>query len=383
MPCRDHKQPQKCFCGCFYLDINKFIPIFALCSHKKMKRFLGILGLLFAAAGCYLVDEDLSNCPDELNISYEMRLITNVQTEINTVLSLDADISVATALRTYLKDIFSDHAHDVDLSFYDVDEPMPVLHHFTDIIDANQTSYILHIPVRKYMHLAVANIMDNTQVNLKGEELCHSSNLLQKEGKGDPKVIDPHTTGLFTARLPMDILGNVSQTFNVNLYMANCATALVVDNTAEGTPEISDFKAFTTGFASSFNIADSTYFFDSNTLVRADHIPVEGNAESLYATVQFPSREPEPESKVVIETIDPFVSDSTDKVLWEWIIYVTLPDGSITESRLHFVNPLRAGQLRIIRVRILPDGSASTDDTSVGASVTLDWKQGSSHEIPL
>ena len=348
-----------------------------------MKRVLGILVFLLAAAGCCLVDEDFSECPDELPISYEMRLVTNIQTEINTVLRMDTDIYVATALRAYLKDIFSDHAHDIDLSFYDVNAPMPVLEHFTDIIDANQTSYTLHIPVRKYMHLAVANIMENEQVSLQGEELCQSSQLVQAPGEGEQEVIDPHTTGLFTARLPMDVLENVSQIFNVNLYMANCATALVVDNTAEGTPEISDFKAFTTGFASSFNIADSTYVFASNTLVRANRVPVEGEAESLYATVQFPSREPEPESKVVIETSDPFVSDSTDKVLWEWIVYVTLPDGSVTETRLHLVNPLRAGQLKIIRVRIGPDGTVSTDDTSVGVSVTLDWNQGGSHEIPL
>lgn len=348
-----------------------------------MERLLGILGIFFLATGCCLVDEDFSECPDELPISYEMRLVTNIQTEINTVLRMDTDIYVAAALRAYLKDIFSDHAHDIDLSFYDVNAPMPVLEHFTDIIDANQTSYTLHIPVRKYMHLAVANIMENEQVSLQGEELCQTSRLLQAEGSGNPEVVDSHTTGLFTARLPMNILENQSQIFNVNLFMANCAAALVVDNTAEGTPEISDFKAFTTGFASSFNIADSTYVFGPATLVKADRIPVEGDAESCYATVQFPSREPELQSKVVIETTDPFISDNAKDALWEWVIYVTLTDGSVTETRLKIVNPLRAGQLKIIRVRVGPDGIVSTDDTSVGVSVTLDWNQGGAHVVPL
>ena len=347
-----------------------------------MRRWFGIFCILFAA-GCSLVDEDFSECPDELVIDYEMRLVTNVQTEIGTALSLDIDIPVAEALRNYLKGIFSDHAHDVDLSFYDTSAPMPVLEHFSDIIDASQASYTLHIPAREYMHLAVANIKDNAQVNLQDEGLCHSSQLLQLAGSGDPEVVAPHTTGLFTARLPMDILENVSRIFNVDLYMANCAAALVVDHTAEGTPEITDLKAFTTGFASAFNIADSTYVFDSQPLVRADRIPVEGNAESLYATVQFPSRDPHPGSKVVIETTDPFISDNAQDALWQWVVYVTLPDGSVTESRLVFSQPLRAGQLKIIRARIGHDGILSTDDTSVGVSVTLDWHQGSSHEIPL
>lgn len=348
-----------------------------------MRRLFGIFCILFLSTGCCLVDEDFSECPDELFVDYEMHLITNVQTEISTVLGSDADVPAADALRNHLKDIFWDQAHDIDFSFYDAGSPMPVLEHFSDIIDASSASYTFHFPARDYMHLAIANILDNAQVNLLGGDYCQTSRLLQNAGTGNPEVSAPHTTGIFTARLPMDIQENVNQTFKVKLYMANCATALVVDNTAEGTPEIRDFKAFTTGFANSFNIADSTYVFDSQTLIKADRIPVEGNAESLYATVQFPSRDPNPRSKVVIETTDPFISDDAQDVLWEWIVYVTLPDGSVTESRLGLSQPLRAGQLKIIRARIDQDGTLSTDDTSVGVSVTLDWNQGGSHIIPL
>lgn len=347
-----------------------------------MKR-LSVIFALILSAGCSLVDEDRSGCPDKLVVDYEMHLITNVQMEIGAALKLDVDIPVATALRNSLKSIFSDHAHDVDLSFYDVSTPMPVLGHFTDVIDANQATYTLNIPAREYMHLAVANIKDNAMVTLQDDTYCHSSRLVQNEGGGSPKVIDSHTTGLFTARQHMDVLGNLNQSFNVDLYMSNCATALVVDNTAEGTPMINDFKAFTTGFANAFNIADSTYVYDSQPLIRATQVPVEGEAESLYTTVQFPSKEPDPNSKVVIETTDPFTSDKSKEMLWEWIVYVTLTDGSVTESRLSFSEPLRAGQLRIVRVRILHDGTLSTDDTSVGVSVTLDWKQGGSHDVPL
>ena len=245
-----------------------------------MKRLLGIFAIVLAT-GCGLVDEDRSGCPDKLVVDYEMHLITNIQMEIGTALKLDADIPVALALRNNLKNIFSDHAHDVDLSFYDVYDPMSVLGHFTDIIDANQATYTLNIPAREYMHLAIANIKENEQVDLVDDSYCHSSRLVQKKGSGDPEVVAPHTTGLFTARQHMDILGNLNESFNVNLYMANCATALVVDNAAEGTPIIKDFKAYTTGFATSFNIADSTFTFDSNPLIKADLIPVDGGTESL------------------------------------------------------------------------------------------------------
>ena len=182
----------------------------------------------------------------------------------------------------------------------------------------------------------------------------------------------------------MRIREGMDQTFKVSLYMANCTTALVVDNSAEGTPEISGISAFTTGFATSFNIADSTYVFGSSPLVRAEQVPVEGGTESCYATVQFPSREPEDvDTKVVVETTDPFISDMADKVLWEWIVYVTLPDGSVTESRLGVISPLRAGQLKIIKVKVGPGGIITANDSDVGVSVTLDWKPGSTLILPL
>ena len=345
-----------------------------------MKRLIGIFGF-FLAAGCSLVDEDFSECPDALVIDYEMQLVTNVQTEISTVLKLDVDIPVADALRKYLQGIFSDHAHDVDLSFYDVEAPMAVLEQITDIVDDNQASYTLRIPVRDYMHLAVANITDNPQVRLEGKDRCRSSRLLQRAGVGDPKVVPPHTTGIFTARLPMEMHENTDQTFSVNLHMANCATALVIDNTSDETPEITDIRAFTSGFASSFNIAENSYTFDENPLIKADLIPVEGNQESLFATVQFPSMDPD--TKSIIETTDPFVAKNVKDVLWEWVVYVTLSDGSVTESRLGIIHPLRAGQFKMIRARIARDGRLSTDDTSVGVSVTLDWNEGGSHVIPL
>ena len=346
-----------------------------------MKRVLGILFSIFVTAGCCLVNEDLSGCPDEYAIEYEMCLITNVQTEVNTVLGLEADLHVAAALRTHLKDIFSDFAHDVDLSFYDYYEPRPVLEHFSDIIDANQTSYTLHLPVHEYMHLAVANIADNHLVGLDSEQNCGTSRLLQSI-PDESGIISSHNTGLFTARLPMQILDNMDQNFLVQLYMANCATALLVDKT--DAPSIEGFSAFTTGFAESFNIADSTFVFGREFSVRADKLEIEEeDNEECYVTVQFPSREPDPDTKVIIETTEPFIAENIEDALWEWAVYVTMPDGSITQTRLGIAQPLRAGQLKIIRVHIALDGSIVPEDSSVGASVQLNWQQAGEHIIDL
>jgi len=349
-----------------------------------MTRLYGILAFaLFVTTGCCLVDEDLSGCPDEYAINYEMRLVTNVQTEINTVLDMQADVYVAEALRKHLQNIFTDYAHDVDLSFYDVVSPFNVLYHISDIMDASQTSYTLHLPVHEYMHLAAANLVENTQVSLEGTDILGNSHLYQKAPDSDG-FVDSHTTGLFTARLPMEIQQGVDQNFEVKLYMANCATALVVDSA--GAPPIDGLAAYTTGFAETFNIADSTYVFGAQSMVRAENVPVEGGSQSCYVTVQFPSREPEadvPDTKVVIETTDPFVAENADESLWEWVVYVKLPNGTVTESRIGLVKPLRAGQLKIIKVRIGENGIIIPEDSNVGVSVTLDWNSAGTHTIPL
>ena len=346
-----------------------------------MKRLLLILAILcFVPTACCLVDEDFSGCPDEGQITYEMRLITNVQTEINTVLDLEADIYVAEALREHLKNIFTDYAHDVDLSFYDSHPPRTVLHHISDIIDASQTSYTLRLPVYEYMHLAVANLIENPQVSLEGAEVCEQSHLLQKTPDIDG-IVDSHTTGLFTARLPMEIKEGIDQNFDVKLYMANCATALVLDRSKAQT--LDTLLAYTTGFAESFSIEDSTFVFNTDPLVRAVEVPVEEGPEVCYATVQFPSREPKPDSKVVIETTDPFIAQNADEILWEWVVYVRLDDGSITESKLGLVKPLRAGQLKIIKAFVTEGGVVTTKDPNIAVSVTMDWNSAGSHQIPL
>ena len=81
---------------------------------------------LWLMAGCSVIDDDLSNCPaDEAQyqMEYELKLVTNMTTELQTQLTTITEISVANALKTHLENIFSDFAHDVNLSFYDTEQP--------------------------------------------------------------------------------------------------------------------------------------------------------------------------------------------------------------------------------------------------------------------
>ena len=350
-----------------------------------MRSFRHTLILSIAAAalafvqGCSLVDENLQDCEKDHLLNYELRLVTNMSTEINTQLetdiSTDVELSAAAALRNYLKDIFTDFAHDVDLSFYDVVEDSVRLHHEAHIMDANQSSYTLYIPVHRYMHTAVANVVDNTLVTLADDEYCHKGHLHQAVAD----TISTHNTGLFTARLPMDVLEDIDQTFNVHLYMANCATAIVVDTIGS---HIRNIKMHLTGFATDYNICDSTYTFQYTPVVKADKLELSTAGGMCFASVNYPSRDTRV-TKSVFETTDPFLSESAANSLWQIRAYATLPNGTVTETKLGVTKPLRAGQFKIFKVKALNNGSVQPEDPDIAVSVALDWQAGQEHEIEL
>lgn len=342
----------------------------------KVPTFIlaGISGLLFGVS-CSLIDDDLSDCGKDCEMDYELKLVTNMTAELQTELSMTTEISVAAALKTYLDDVFTDFAHDVDLSFYDVMGDSVRLHHEQHIMDASQSSYTLYIPVREYMHLAVANLEKNGDVTMEEGDKCHTATLVQTL----QDTIPSHRTGLFTSRLPMNIKEGTDQRFDVKLYMANSACALVLDTLGSG---IRDVKVFASGFATGFSMADSTYRFVHSPIVRADKVTVKDDPDAMlcYAAVTFPSRDVD-ETKVRIDTDDEDVTEEADEALWDFRVYALLADGSVTETIMGVRIPLGPGRLKVVKGVVLEDGSCVTHVPYVGASVTLDWGSGMEHQI--
>lgn len=326
-------------------------------------KYLVLLILGVAAfAACNLVDEDLRDCETDYHIDYELKLVTELTTEIRSELSVDTDISVAESLESYFKDIFSDHANDVDLSFYDVQGDYVRLHHEAHIMNASQSSYTLYIPVRQYMHLAVANLKDNTFLSLKEDEHCPTSRISQQVRDTVPS----QRAGLFTARLPMDVKENVDQEFDVRLYMANCSATLVVDTLDS---HIKDMKVFMTGFATGFDIRDSVYRFDYTPVIVANPVAMSKPGYQSFASVSFPSRDE-------IET-------KASSSLWQISIYTTISDGTVTKTVLGINEPLPAGHIKVIEAKAQENGQVAPGDPTVGVSVTMDWESGLEQEIPL
>ena len=342
----------------------------------------GLFLFALIPCSCSMIDEDQSDC-EKSKIDYELNLITNISTEIQTqletetTLSTEANLELAKALRNHLSGIFTDFAHDVDLSFYDTVGDSLRLQHDEHIMDANQASYSLNLPMRHYMHLATANILDNQLVTLENDERCHRSTLQQVHRD----TIDSHETGIFTARKYMEVLEGVSQNFNVRLYMANCAAMLIIDPQGHDTNGI---RVYSTGFATGFNICDSVYNYPANSpIVRTTQLKVNGEKGQVgFCSVTFPSRDTR-HTRSIIETEEPFIAQPGEEALWEFKVYMPQPNAAgtsadipVTETILRVKEPLRAGQLKIIKVWLNDDGSISTDSPEIGTSVTLDWKPG-------
>ena len=310
-------------------------------------------------------------------MDYELELITNITTEVETQLNTQTDVSLAAKLKDHLGDIFSDFAHDVNLLFYGIGSDSTLLYHDEHIMDDSESSYTLYIPRQKYMHLAVANVEGDPVVRLEDTENCHTAVLRQIDGD----TISSHNTGIFTARQLMEMIEGVDQTFNVKLYMANCSAMLVVDPNGH---DISGMRVFTTGFATAFFIADSVYEYKTpSPMIRTTRLDPDENGNVGFVSVNFPSREPSAslpsearQTRTVIETTEPFIAQPGDEVLWEFHIFLPQADGTTTKTVLGIKEPLRAGQLKIIKVRIGEKGEVEPESPTVGVSVTLDWKPG-------
>lgn len=361
---------------------------------KSLKHIVtvALLGLI-AFSGCGLLDEQLEDCREDFSLVYKMRLITNVQTELQQKLGDPRDLPLQLALEDHLKTVFSGYAHDVDLSFYSTDTTGERKEHRHAIMDAGQVTYEIELPAAEYYHLALANLEQNKVVWLEDSEWRDASHLQQRPGE----TVDSHNTGLFSSRLPMSVHRDENQQFNVNLYMVNCACALAIN---VDSCSFQSIRAEFYDLADGFCVYDSLYTYDTNPALRAefvdanpyldearqrdeaktkaeDEIPSWGQMPYLFCGVGFPSLDNSPAGSEVPGRI------------WRCVLYVTLDDGSITRSVISIGEPLNAANLKIIRGWLHIDGSfepglppepgpgpTPVDDMVCGVSIMLGWHEG-------
>ena len=250
-----------------------------------------------------MIDDDLSECGEELVIDYQLQLRTELSTQLQTELSEVSDSLLRESLKEWLLPVFTDKAKDINLHFFNKETDI-LRRRIQDVINASQTSYTLKLPKENYMHLALANIADNNQMSLADRD--HSTTMCLNLPKSSS--LKSMNTGVFTARLDMTVDDN-SKHFDVYLYMVNAAVALVIDTTA--CDSLVSMEGTLNDVACGFSMRDSTFSYATPCAFRFENVPIRRAAgasamqgrvkaeddpatTACLATVGMPSRDDAP-----------------------------------------------------------------------------------------
>ena len=345
-------------------DVLKHIPYY----------IIGVLCAIFVQS-CSLIDDDLAYCGYDYTMVYHMKLITNMQMELDAVLYAEEDVEAKEAVERYLSPIFSDHAHDVDLSFYLMPDDVRKYYRH-EIINDNRKEFEFYLPVEDYQHVAVANIEQNGVAYITDTTGSATFRLAIVDGE---RVKTQHT-GIFTARLPMQVKDTVEdQQFSVTLYMANSAVILLIDTTGQ---TVTNLRAEVRGTADEMLVSDSVYSFSRHVIVDAEQVDIKAADLMPAAGRRMPAKADERQICFVSVNFPSEDTADADGNYWTVAVYATLPDGTVTETLLSVKTALLAGQAKVIKAQLQDNGAlVPVSAPEVGATVILDWKSGGEHEI--
>ncbi|MBQ7698462.1 MAG: hypothetical protein IJT35_07785 [Paludibacteraceae bacterium] len=338
-----------------------------------MKRLIVILIPLFFVAllaGCSLIDDDLSVCDKELVIDYDLQLHTALSVQLQAELAAQTEAPVRRALEQWLAPVFTDKAQDIDLRFYS-EEKDDMRYRISEVINDNRTSYSIRLPQENYMHLAVANIDDNREVHMQDGD--HSTTMQLR--LSDKQEVSSLNTGVFTARLPMEVNDSTLH-FDVHLYMITAAVAVVIDTT--DCDSLVSLSGTMEGSASGFSVRDSSFLFTSAPTMLLENVPIE---PSSAATLRRAAAE-ETAQYACMATVGLATQDDAS---WQVQINATLIGNRHTTTTITVEQPLQAGTLRVLKMKMGNNGGLNPEEgqKEVGVTVALDWKQGGGFDVDI
>lgn len=297
-----------------------------------------------------------------------MELHTEMSVQLKTELIAEADSSVRNAIEAWLAPVFTDKAKDVDLRFF-TDETDEMAHQIREEINDNRTSYTIYLPKENYMHLAVANIADNRQVQLSEGEHSTTMRLAMPQTRDVPSL----NTGIFTARLPMMVNDSTNQVFEVHLYMVTAAVVLVLD--PGSCPDLVSVSGLMHGAADEFLVRDSSFTYSAQASIMMDNIPVKKSAPAIQRHLTADNE------RLCLGAVSLPTEDNKN---WKIVATATLTNNRHTTTTLTVNEPLQAGTLRILQCKVYDNGEIQpVSKTGVGASVELDWDEGTVIDIEM
>lgn len=345
--------------------------------YSFIARTMAAAGLLVAVAltGCTLIDEDISRCNNQARLTYELRLDPEIVQELEDELDLHADEDIRAMLKGYVDGVFTNYARDVDLFFYDTEDPQALLRSMSEKMNSSSNTYAISLPVRSYMHAAVTNVKVSEEVEIAGDESFPDIRLEHKKN-GD--YYTPQRSGIFTIRRRLDVGEKANQRFRIKLNMVNAATALILD-TGKAT-NVTDIRVEVEGMATGYNLKDSTFVFTDGAVFSTEEFSI--GYKHCYASVHFPSHlsledMANQEANGTKASDPPYDPEKP----WHWIVYATLADGSVTRSILDMSPSVLAGQLKIRNAFVKDNGEVGSNEVGISINVQLNWQEGP--DIPV
>ena len=325
---------------------------------RYIKALTTALLLLLTLQSCSLIDDDRSDCENSFSINYQLKVVSNINLQLSEQLQTSTGSQTLATLNSYLSPILQPTTSAVHLGFFPTDGSDPI--QFDRETQGLRTAFSLSIPADNYRHVAVIG-QEDPSIFLRDTTEARTERLSQFLND----TVDSHNHAALAGTLDMNVANNANQDWEIDLYPADASVAVVMKKN----PKVTRIRVFLADLATSFTPNDSTWHWEHNSLVRTDAVDITGTDSVAYCGVAFPSRMEAP------GTIDPDVAAAKGAV-WRVVILSDLPNGTTTRSVLYMAKPLKAGDIRVIRIRLNDDGGVSTSDSNVGASVTLDWKSG-------
>jgi len=331
--------------------------------------------------GCSLIDDDLSVCGSDFELALQMQLITNLDLELETVLSAETDIHTRAVLHDYFSNVFTDHAHDISIGFYST-QTEELVYSIHDTIDANQSTYTFYLPKNDYHAIALANLDENGVVSIADSANSRMARLVTQSRDTLPS----QQTGLFAVSRDVTVIDTADQKIDLTLHMANSAVALAIDT---GNVHALDMWAVLCNTADGLVLRDSLYTFSHPKTILMERVdggrpsksPLKGDLRETRAE----SRKAE-DSDTTYHRIFGCVSfpspDESDAygTYYQAKVYVMLSGGTITETVLNVHESLPAGCLKVLKLQLQESGEVvPLGSPEVGATVTLNWKEGNEY----
>lgn len=327
--------------------------------------------LLWAALPLWFgscIDEDLSECGANFAVEYRMELSTSLRLSMDEQLTSPAEKELAAALKKNLSHILTDKARFMDLSFFETNKG-GVAKHLELRPEANTLSMTIYLDRGNYdnMALAATSMTDGLRIAESGNYQTIS---LRQE---DADTVDAHSAALYRGATHMAISANESDRFYVPLYMQNAVPVLVIN------PDNSQAQVLGTyvrGMSTGMRCADSVFVMDRPAVNRT--VRTQAGGLMAFHTVCFPSGSQTEE--ISRQADNP---ENTEGDEWQIDVYTRLPQGKYVKNVLHVKNPLLAGEMQIIKVKLTEEGEVTADDPEVGISVELDWKPGNDFDVEM